>query len=176
MLNRHIYNVLILLFPASLVSEEGVHQGKIVVKSKNSQFKATVPYRATVLKGALRVNHTCTHFLLEGETRHDLSKKNHYYKKTRLKILSSSVSYVLPQSKTQALYVNCFRHSDSPLPQVYRLEFQNSSLFCRKAKKRRHKFVSLYPSIKSNEACSIFFKCAHVSLFVRKWTPYFIRL
>ncbi len=49
------------------MSEEGFHSGKIVVKSRNSQFKVTIPYRARVLRGGLRVNDSCTHFLLEGD-------------------------------------------------------------------------------------------------------------
>ena len=49
-----------------MVAEEGYHSGKIVVKSKNSQFKVTVPYRARVLQGTLRVNDSSTHFLLDG--------------------------------------------------------------------------------------------------------------
>ncbi len=59
--------ILLWLITASLVTEEGFHSGKIVVKSKNGQFKVTIPYRAQVLTGRLRVNDTSTHFLLEGE-------------------------------------------------------------------------------------------------------------
>ena len=49
---------------ASLVSAEGVYSGKIVIKSKNSQFKVTVPYRARVLSGSLLLDEECTHFFL----------------------------------------------------------------------------------------------------------------
>lgn len=49
---------------ASLVSAEGVYSGKIVIKSKNSQFKVTVPYRASVLQGSLLLDEECTHFFL----------------------------------------------------------------------------------------------------------------
>ena len=49
---------------ASLAGEEGTHSGKIVVKSRNSQFKVTLPYIAEVLKGELKVNSTSTHFYL----------------------------------------------------------------------------------------------------------------
>ena len=55
----------ILFFAASLVSEEGLLSGKIVIKSKNSQFKISIPYRAFVLKGQLEVAPNVTHFHLK---------------------------------------------------------------------------------------------------------------
>ena len=57
------------VFPtaASVVSEEGIFSGKIVIKSKNSQFKVTLPYHAQVLRGQLQVNESSTHFHLETE-------------------------------------------------------------------------------------------------------------
>ena len=54
----------LLRLSASLVSAEGVYSGKIVIKSKNSQFKVTVPYRARVLSGSLLLDEECTHFFL----------------------------------------------------------------------------------------------------------------
>lgn len=56
-----------LLILAALVSGQGVHTGKIVIKSKNSQFKVTIPYRAEVLSGELVLNERCTHFFLKYE-------------------------------------------------------------------------------------------------------------
>ena len=35
-----------------------------MIKSKNSQFKVTVPYRARVLRGSLLLEEECTHFFL----------------------------------------------------------------------------------------------------------------
>ena len=35
-----------------------------MIKSKNSQFKVTVPYRARVLSGSLLLDEECTHFFL----------------------------------------------------------------------------------------------------------------
>ena len=58
-----IINILFSL--ASLVSEDGLYTGKIVIKSKNSQFKVTIPYRAHVLSGSLFVNENVTHFHLK---------------------------------------------------------------------------------------------------------------
>merc|ERR1712079_393873 len=52
-------------FNPSLVSEEGLLSGKIVIKSKNSQFKISIPYRAFVLKGQLEVAPNVTHFHLK---------------------------------------------------------------------------------------------------------------
>ena len=46
------------------MAEDGLHTGKIVVKSKNSQFKVTLPWRAHVLRGQLHLNDSCTHFHL----------------------------------------------------------------------------------------------------------------
>ena len=50
---------------ASIVTEDGLYTGKIVIKSKNSQFKVTIPYRAHVLSGHLFVNESVTHFHLK---------------------------------------------------------------------------------------------------------------
>ena len=47
------------------MSEDGLYTGKIVIKSKNSQFKVTIPYRAHVLSGNLFVNENVTHFHLK---------------------------------------------------------------------------------------------------------------
>eukprot|EP00095_Tigriopus_kingsejongensis_P009833 maker-scaffold21_size687808-snap-gene-1.14 protein:Tk09833 transcript:maker-scaffold21_size687808-snap-gene-1.14-mRNA-1 annotation:"hypothetical protein L798_06018" len=54
-------------FDPSLVTSQGVHSGKIVIKSKNSQFKVTIPYRAEILNGEIEVNDQCTHFHLKYE-------------------------------------------------------------------------------------------------------------
>ena len=48
-----------------MVNEDGLYTGKIVIKSKNSQFKVTIPYRAHVLSGHLFVNESITHFHLK---------------------------------------------------------------------------------------------------------------
>ena len=58
-----------LVFQPGLVKEEGLQTGKIVIKSKNSQFKVGIPYRALVLKGQLMVNNTVTNFHLTQKTR-----------------------------------------------------------------------------------------------------------
>ena len=56
---------LFIFFSASLVpNEEGLFTGKIVIKSKNSQFKVQIPYRAFLLKGQLEVAPNVTHFYL----------------------------------------------------------------------------------------------------------------
>ena len=47
------------------MNEDGLYTGKIVIKSKNSQFKVTIPYRAHVLSGHLFVNESITHFHLK---------------------------------------------------------------------------------------------------------------
>ena len=47
------------------MKEEGLLTGKIVIKSKNSQFKVQLPYRALLLKGQLSVNSTATQFHLK---------------------------------------------------------------------------------------------------------------
>ena len=47
------------------MAEDGLYTGKIVIKSKNSQFKVTIPYRAHVLSGHLFVNESVTHFHLK---------------------------------------------------------------------------------------------------------------
>ena len=49
------------------MQEEGVFSGKIVIKSKNNQFKIHLPYHAQVLKGELKVNESSTHFHLMSE-------------------------------------------------------------------------------------------------------------
>ena len=46
------------------MTEDGLYTGKIVIKSKNSQFKVTIPYRAHVLSGNLFVNESVTNFHL----------------------------------------------------------------------------------------------------------------
>ena len=63
------------MFSASLVASEGVYSGKIVVKSKNSQFKVTVPYHARVFQGSLLLDEESTQFFLpdvdnNGKVRH----------------------------------------------------------------------------------------------------------
>ena len=54
---------------AHLVKEEGQFSGKIVIKSKNSQFKVQIPYRAHLLQGRLVVNNTMTQFHLKSRVR-----------------------------------------------------------------------------------------------------------
>jgi len=56
-------------FDPSLVPEDGFYTGKFVVKSKNSQFKVTIPYNAQVLTGKLTV-------VDEGITRFHLKDAN----------------------------------------------------------------------------------------------------
>ena len=54
-----------------MVAEDGLYTGKIVIKSKNSQFKVTIPYRAHVLSGHLFVNENVTHFHLKDRWGYD---------------------------------------------------------------------------------------------------------
>ena len=54
----HFYS----FFLASLVPNAGLFSGKIVIKSKNSQFKVQIPYRAFLLRGQLEVAPNVTHF------------------------------------------------------------------------------------------------------------------
>ena len=77
----------ILFFAASLVSEEGLLSGKVVIKSKNSQFKISIPYRAFVLKGQLEVAPNVTHFHLKSNNslRSAQGKYFVYKSKTRAK-------------------------------------------------------------------------------------------
>ena len=50
---------------ASLVANDGTHTGRIVIKSKNSQFKVTIPYHAQVVTGDVAVaDDTITRFHL----------------------------------------------------------------------------------------------------------------
>ena len=60
---------ILLIFSANLVKEEGPFSGKIVIKSKNSQFKIQIPYRAFLLSGQLAVNNTATQFHLKSKSR-----------------------------------------------------------------------------------------------------------
>ena len=61
----HLCTTFSFSFTASLVNEDGLYTGKIVIKSKNSQFKVTIPYRAHVLSGHPFVNESITHFHLK---------------------------------------------------------------------------------------------------------------
>ena len=47
------------------MKDEGEFSGKIVIKSKNSQFKVQIPYRAFLVRGQLVVNSTATQFHLK---------------------------------------------------------------------------------------------------------------
>ena len=47
------------------MKDEGEVSGKIVIKSKNSQFKVQIPYRAFLVRGSLVVNNTATQFHLK---------------------------------------------------------------------------------------------------------------
>jgi len=52
-------------FDPSLVANDGTHTGRIVIKSKNSQFKVTIPYHAQVVTGDVAVaDDTITRFHL----------------------------------------------------------------------------------------------------------------
>lgn len=51
-------------FNPSLALTDGVHTGKLLIKTKNSQFKVTLPYKAHVLRGSLSWNETMSKFLL----------------------------------------------------------------------------------------------------------------
>ena len=50
------------------MKDEGEFSGKIVIKSKNSQFKVQIPYRAFLVRGQLVVNNTATQFHLKTKT------------------------------------------------------------------------------------------------------------
>ena len=50
------------------MKDEGEVSGKIVIKSKNSQFKVQIPYRAFLVRGSLVVNNTATQFHLKSKT------------------------------------------------------------------------------------------------------------
>ena len=67
-----------MVFNPGLVKEEGPLSGRIVIKSKNSQYKVGIPYRALVLKGQLLVNNTVTNFHLKekGEIQRNLTVTN----------------------------------------------------------------------------------------------------
>lgn len=53
------------------MTEEGLYSGKITIKSKNSQFKVSLPYTATVLRGRLAFNESTTRFHLRDEDEGD---------------------------------------------------------------------------------------------------------
>lgn len=55
--------------PQLVQDKEGPMVGKILIKSKNSQFKAQIPYRAFLLKGQLMVNNTATQFHLRNKSK-----------------------------------------------------------------------------------------------------------
>ena len=65
---QHKYNKIHNFFSANLVKDEGEVSGKIVIKSKNSQFKVQIPYRAFLVRGSLVVNNTATQFHLKSKT------------------------------------------------------------------------------------------------------------
>ena len=58
------------------MAEDGLYTGKIVIKSKNSQFKVTIPYRAHVLSGHLFVNESVTRFHLKDRWGFDEEQPN----------------------------------------------------------------------------------------------------
>ena len=60
--------ILFIFLAANLVKDEGEFSGKIVIKSKNSQFKVQIPYRAFLVRGQLVVNNTATQFHLKTKT------------------------------------------------------------------------------------------------------------
>ena len=51
-------------FDPSLVATDGIHGGKLLIKSNNSKYKVTIPWKANVLKGGLHWNTTASKFLL----------------------------------------------------------------------------------------------------------------
>ena len=53
-----------MVFSASRISTLGVQTGKILLKSRNGQFKVQVPFRAQIFQGNLRVNESSTKFHL----------------------------------------------------------------------------------------------------------------
>ncbi len=55
---------------------EGIITGKIVVKSKNSQFKVQIPYQAHVTPGRLEVNSSVTQFHLKDDDVGQLITRN----------------------------------------------------------------------------------------------------
>ena len=62
-----------------MVPNAGLFSGKIVIKSKNSQFKVQIPYRAFLLRGQLEVAPNVTHF-------HMTSKENFFQKNRPLTV------------------------------------------------------------------------------------------
>ena len=66
--------------PHLVKDKEGQMVGKILIKSKNSQFKAQIPYRAFLLKGQLMVNNTATQFHLKNKSKiqRNLTVKNDF--------------------------------------------------------------------------------------------------
>ena len=51
-------------FDPTLVPTDGIHSGKLLIKSNNSKYKVTIPWKANVLKGGLHWNSTASKFLL----------------------------------------------------------------------------------------------------------------
>ena len=65
------------------MSADGIHTGRIVIKSKNSQFKVTIPYHAHVITGGLRVtDERITRFHMREEKRSSEMTRNFSVKNT----------------------------------------------------------------------------------------------
>ena len=65
------------------MSADGIHTGRIVIKSKNSQFKVTIPYHAHVITGGLRVtDERITRFHMREEKKFSEMTRNFSVKNT----------------------------------------------------------------------------------------------
>jgi len=74
-------------FDPTLVTSDGVHSGKLLIKSNNSKYKVTIPWTANVLKGGLHWNATASKFLLtDNPNPDDPSQTNIISTKRPLKI------------------------------------------------------------------------------------------
>ena len=74
-------------FDPTLVTTDGVHSGKLLIKSNNSKYKVTIPWTANVLKGGLHWNATASKFLLtDNPNPDDPSQTNIISTKRPLKI------------------------------------------------------------------------------------------
>jgi hypothetical protein len=67
-----------LFFAASKVTSEKQLTGKILVKSKNNQFKVTVAYRAKLLTGRFRYPPEKLHFLTDGGRTNETNVTRHF--------------------------------------------------------------------------------------------------
>ena len=133
-------------FDPTLVQSDGIHSGKLLIKSNNSKYKVTIPWTANVLKGGLHWNSTASKFLLsDNPNPDDPSQANILSTKRPLKITNKFAVPVVVYSVKMASEAEKFFEMGPFKPTVSDLVMKFKFVIC----------ILLFQVIKAGESLDL---------------------